>query len=158
MGAPSPLHPDRGTGPDMPPSPTTTPRPLFPPCSGIHQKSSAAGTVRKAQCWELGHAGVRMGHEDRAELFLLEVSRAGTRTNLQAPSSSAILPSPTTTTGAVSITCACYETTAKAYTLLQPKATQSPQHPAVTSSLATASSAWPSQGQGRTFTFPSEEE
>lgn len=75
-----------------------------------------------------------MGHEDRAELFLLEVSRAGTRTNLQAPSSSAILPSPTTTTTsrAVSITCACYETTAKAHTLLQPKASQSPQHSTVT--------------------------
>lgn len=98
-----------------------------------------------------------MGHEDRAELFLLEVSRAGTRTNLQAPSSSAILPSPTTTTGAVSITCACYKTTAKTYTLLQPKARQSPQHPAVTPSLVTASSAWPWQGQAWTFTFPSEQ-
>lgn len=29
--------------------------------------------------------GVRRGHEDRAELFLLEASRAGTKTNLQAP-------------------------------------------------------------------------
>lgn len=102
---------------------------------------------------------VRMGHEDRAELFLLEVSRAGTRTNLQAPSSSAILPSPTTTTittstGAVSITCACYETTAKTYSVLQPKARQNPQHPAATPSSVTASSAWPCQGQGSTFTFP----
>lgn len=153
MRAPSSLHAARVTGPDRPPSPTTTPRLLFPPCSGTHQKSSA----RRAQHWELSHAGVRMGHEDRAELFLLEVSRAGTRTNLQAPSSSAILPSPTTTTGAVSVTCACYKTTAKTYTLLQPKARQSPQHPAATPSLATASSAWPWQGQARTFTLPSEQ-
>lgn len=48
-------------------------------------ESSAQGTVRQVRCWKLGHRGVRRGHEDRAELFLLEVSRAGTITNLQAP-------------------------------------------------------------------------
>lgn len=61
------------------------PQTPFPFLSGTHRKSSALGTVRKVRCRELGHAGARRGHEDRAELFLLEVSRAGTITNLQAP-------------------------------------------------------------------------
>lgn len=116
------------------------------------------GTARKARCRELGHVGLRRGHEDRAELFLLEVSRAVTITNLQAPLLKCH-PSPHTTTGAGSITCACYKTTARLTLRSSQKPDKAPSTPgsAATPSLATASSAWPCQRQARTSTFPSEE-
>ena len=161
-GPPSSLHVARVAGPGRPPPPTATPRPHFPSPSGTRQKSSAPGTVRKAQCRELGHAGARRGHEVRAELFLLEVSRAGTITNLQAPLLKCHPPPSPTTTGAVSITitCACYKTTARLTLCFSQKPDKTPSilgSAAAAPSLATASSAWPCQRQGRTFTCPSEE-
>lgn len=155
---PSSLHMATMAWPGRPPPHTTTPQTPFHFLSGTHHKSSALGTVRKEWCRELGCAGVRRGHEDRAELFLLEVSRAGTITNLQAPLLKCH-PPPPATAGAVSITCACYKTTARLTLRFSQKPDKAPSIPgsAAAPSLATASSAWPCQWEGRTFTFPSTE-
>lgn len=107
--------------------PTTTPRLHFASPSSTYQELSTTqsqkGMVLEGRPW-----GVRRGHEDRAELVLLEVSRAGTVTNLQAPLLKCHPPVPLHHWGSQHHMCVLQDN-GKAYTSLQLKARQSPQQP-----------------------------
>ena len=82
-GPPSSLQMARVAEPGRPSPPTATPRCRFPSPPGTYQLST--GPSQKGAVLGAGPCGIRKGHEDRAELFLLEVSRAGTKPNLQSP-------------------------------------------------------------------------
>lgn len=133
-----------GSGRSPPPTDTPDPTsllPLAPIKTAQHQALSESH-----QGWAMGHVGVRRGHEDRAELFLLEVSRAGTITNLQAPLLKCHPLPPSPAGQAASRVRATRQR--QGLHFASAKSQTKPPTPITVPSLATTSSAWPCQRQG----------